>query len=121
MPRLALALVLLLVAAAPAAAAPPPFGGLTELPGCISTDGNAGACAVGHQLSADGYPESAMSPDGRNVYVSASNDNAVAALALDPASGALAQLPGTAGCTSADGSGGQCLTGTGLVSPAGAA
>jgi 6-phosphogluconolactonase (cycloisomerase 2 family) len=121
MPRLALTLVLLLVAAAPAAAAPPPFGGLTELPGCISTDGNAGACAVGHELSADGYPESAMSPDGRNVYLSASNDNAVAALALDPASGALAQLPGTAGCTSADGSGGRCLTGTGLVSPAGAA
>jgi DNA-binding beta-propeller fold protein YncE len=119
--RAAAALILVFAFVAPASAAPPPFGGLTELPGCISADGNAGACGVGHQLSADGYPESAMSPDGRNVYISASNDNAVAALALDAVSGALAQLPGTGGCTSADGSGGQCVTGTGLISPAGAA
>lgn len=119
--RLAPVLLLVIASVAPAAAAPPPFGGLTELPGCLSGDGSGGACAVGTALSSDGYPESAMSPDGRNVYITASDDNAVATLTVDTITGAVGQLPGTAGCVSRTGTGGHCATSSTLTSAAGAA
>ena len=119
--RLAPLLLVLFASVAPAGAAPPPFGGLTELPGCLSGTGSGGVCGVGRAVSADGYPESAMSPDGRNVYISASNDGAVATLAIDSATGALGQLPGTAGCVSKTGTGGQCATSSTLTSAEGAA
>src|SRR5690348_1289427 len=99
---LALVLLALTVGVAPAGAAPPPFGGVTELPICVSGTGSGGACQTGRALSADGYPESAISPDGRNLYVTASNDNSVATLAID-ANGGVGQLPGTGGCISKTG------------------
>lgn len=40
----------------------------------------------------------AVSPDGRNVYVAGSLGASVAVFARTPATGALAQLPGAAGC-----------------------
>jgi hypothetical protein len=49
------------------------------------------------------------------VYVAAPNSNAIAVFDRDPASGALAQKPGTAACTSETGNGGACRDGTALV------
>jgi DNA-binding beta-propeller fold protein YncE len=40
----------------------------------------------------------AVSPDGRNVYVTGGIGNAIAVFRRDPATGALTQLPGQAGC-----------------------
>ncbi|HEY2601224.1 MAG TPA: beta-propeller fold lactonase family protein [Thermoleophilaceae bacterium] len=122
-PRLSPLLLLLIFVVAPASAsaAPPPFGGLTQVPGCISATGSGGACSVGRVFSADGYPETALSPDGRNLYASSSNLNAFDVLAVDPGTGAITQLAGAAGCFSADGSGGECTGGNGLAAPEGAA
>jgi DNA-binding beta-propeller fold protein YncE len=124
MQRFALATVLLvLLAAAPASAAPPPFGGLTPLGSCINPNGVGGACAVGRGFAADGYPTLAISPDGRNVY-SPQDDGpgVVVVLSRDPATGAISQLPGSAGCVSndgTDGNGGPCTPARGIQSPDG--
>jgi DNA-binding beta-propeller fold protein YncE len=88
-------------------------GALTQLPGtdaCISEDGTGGDCADGVALAVT--PSVAVSPDGRHVYV-ASGDG-VAVFARDRRTGALAQLPGTDGCISGDGSGGACADGIAL-------
>lgn len=93
-------------------------GALTQLPGtdaCTSETGTAGACANGVALD---FPTGvAVSPNGKNVYVTASGSNAVAVFARDPGSGALTQLAGTAGCVSEDGTGGQCADGRALLAP----
>jgi len=59
----------------------------------------------------------AVSPDGKNVYVaSAAGDSPGGVLVLnrDTSTGAITQAAGTAGCFSADGSGGECTDGHGL-------
>jgi DNA-binding beta-propeller fold protein YncE len=98
--RLLLALAGLLVAAPAASAATP--GALSELPGpggCVlqvSDSGSSGTCNPGGAIS-DGNAI-ALSPDGQNVYVTSSDDNAVVAIARDPSTGTIQQLDGAAGC-----------------------
>jgi DNA-binding beta-propeller fold protein YncE len=86
-------------------------GSLTQLPGtegCITLSGSDGAgglsCATARALT---YPFGvAISPDGLSLYVIADNNqpaDGVAVFSVDPATGAAVQLPGTAGCITADG------------------
>jgi hypothetical protein len=83
---------------------------------CMSQDASGGACADGRALlSPQGL---AMGRDGRTLYVASSFVPAqgVAALRIDPATGALSQLPGAAGCVTqngADGDGPGTTCGTG--------
>jgi len=56
-----------------------------------------------------------VSPDGRNVYVSASG--AIAVLDRDATSGALTQRGGRTGCVSRPGRSGACVRGRGLKNP----
>ena len=88
-------------------------GALTQLAGtagCVSADGTGGLCAVGRALHWAGYV--VVSPDGWHVYVA--SGYGVAVFARDKATGALTQLPGTAGCVSDDGTGGLCAEGRAL-------
>jgi DNA-binding beta-propeller fold protein YncE len=73
-------------------------GALTQLPagaGCISGL-PVPNCANGRALV--GPDVVVVSPDGANVYVGSFFGNAVAVFSRDPASGALTQPSGTAGC-----------------------
>jgi DNA-binding beta-propeller fold protein YncE len=57
----------------------------------------------------DGARGVAVSPDGKNVYVTAAGPaGGVDVLARNPQTGALSQLAGPAGCLTEDGSGGKC-------------
>ncbi len=88
------------------------LGTLTQLAGtagCVSADGTGGLCATGTAL--DTAFSVAVSPDGSHVYVASPMSNAVAVFARDTGTGALTQLAGTAGCVSADGTGGRCAVG----------
>jgi hypothetical protein len=89
-------------------------GALTQLGGtngCVSEDGTGWLCATGHGL---GLPYGVtVSPDGKSVYVASLNLGAVAVFSRDLTTGALTQLPGTAGCFSNTGSDG-CARGRGL-------
>lgn len=92
-----------------------PSGALRQLDGtsgCVSADPFAGECAVGRGLTI--ASDVAMSPDGRNVYVSASVNSAVAAFDRDATTGVLTQLEGTDGCVAMPGAPGGCAAGTGL-------
>ncbi|MEA2218209.1 MAG: 6-phosphogluconolactonase [Solirubrobacteraceae bacterium] len=95
-------------------------GELTQKPGvagCVSEDGTGGGCTDARAMQAPGRV--AISPDGTSAYVSsgtpASPAGAVAVFDRDPATGALTQKDGTAGCVSEDGSGGTCEDGRGLA------
>lgn len=76
-------------------------GRLTQLTGeqgCIA-NGGSGGCTAGVGLD---KPNSiAVSGDGRNVYVTAANSNAVAVLGRDPSTGALTQAADGSGCIAA--------------------
>ncbi len=93
-----------------------PNGKLTQRSGpdgCIAlyaADGCAPAVGIGAPNSV------AVSPDGRNVYATALAGNAVVVLQRDPATGALTQLPGGAGCIANAATTG-CTTGRGLDGP----
>jgi DNA-binding beta-propeller fold protein YncE len=86
-------------------------GSLTQLPGtegCVTLSGSDGvggnSCGTGRALT-DPFGL-AVSPDGRSLYVIADDnqsDDGVAIFSLDPAAGAAVQLPGPAGCITADG------------------
>ncbi len=120
------ATVVVMTGASPAGSGiPPTHGELTQkggTAGCISDDGTGGDCADGTALA--NTRSVAVSPDGENVY--AANFEAVVVFDRNPATGALTQKPGTAGCISDDGSGGACADGTEIagesvaVSPDGA-
>lgn len=60
----------------------------TWYPGCST--------ARGFGVRGSSYPQLALPPDGRHLYLTAIASRA--AFAIDPGTGALAQLPGTAGC-----------------------
>jgi 6-phosphogluconolactonase (cycloisomerase 2 family) len=93
-------------------------GALTQLAGtagCVSETGTGGLCANGVGL--DFATSVAVSPNGKNVYATASGSNAVTVFARDVKTGALTQLAGTAGCISEDGTGGQCADGKALLAP----
>jgi len=90
-------------------------GALTQLAGlaaCVSQTGTGGTCVDGRALGGAGGIE--VSADGGFVYVASFGSDAVATFSRDPGTGALAQLPGTAGCVSETGNGGSCLDGTAL-------
>jgi 6-phosphogluconolactonase (cycloisomerase 2 family) len=93
--------VVLVAAFVTAPGAPAAVGDLTSL-GCVD-DNDAGTDACAQNTDGLGTPRGlAVSPDGTSVYVAAENDDAVAWLARDPATGAL--TPG--GCVD-DGDAGQ--------------
>jgi DNA-binding beta-propeller fold protein YncE len=92
-------------------------GRLEQLPGrrgCVHHRNRSGGCTVGRGL---GGPTSlAVSPDGRNVYVSSAGSDAVTAFSRNRRTGALVQLPGTSGCMSQR-PGDDCLVGRALNEP----
>ena len=95
-------------------------GALTQLAGtdaCISETGTDGACTDGVAL--DFAARVAVSPDGKNVYVTSSISNAVAVFARDRRTGALTQLAGTDACISETGTDGACTDGVALDFAAG--
>ena len=89
-------------------------GVLTQLPGtdgCVSEIGSS-QCGEGRGLGAAAWV--GLSPDQENVYVASAGSNAIAVFARDTSTGVLTQVPGTDGCVSENGSGGQCTDGTAL-------
>ena len=87
-------------------------GTLTQKPGtagCISATGG-GRCRAGTAL--DGAVSVTVSPEGRSVYVSSRDSDAVAMFDRTR-NGRLVQKPGEAGCISDTGAG-PCLDGTAL-------
>ncbi len=95
-------------------------GRLTQI-GCYTDAPLESRCKDGYALYRP--TSAAVSPDGRNVYVTARGKSAVITFARDPETGDLTQT----GCTSDDGSDGACANGTALegvsgvtVSPDGA-
>jgi DNA-binding beta-propeller fold protein YncE len=76
-------------------------GALKQAPGpagCVSQNGSKGACQKGRALNQ--LAAVAVSPDGRNVYFASQEPGAVVTFVRDPATGALTQAPGAAGCIS---------------------
>jgi hypothetical protein len=71
---------------------------------CISADGSSGGeadeCREGRGL--DGTYAGTLTPDGRALYFTQFNVNALVAFRVNPSTGAFSQLPGDAGCVSAD-------------------
>jgi len=76
---------------------------------CLSEDGTGGTCADGAGL--DRVTDLALAPDGEFVYAASLNSGAVASLRWDRTAATLAQLPGTSGCLSWTGAGGECALG----------
>jgi DNA-binding beta-propeller fold protein YncE len=97
----------------------PSTGVLTQLTGtagCVSETGGDG-CTDGRGLG--GATQVTVSPDGTSAYVAADGgtpavDGSVAVFSRDTSTGALTQLPGTAGCVSETGNGGACSDDHGL-------
>jgi 6-phosphogluconolactonase (cycloisomerase 2 family) len=78
---------------------------------CVSETGSGGDCVDGQGLS--GAISVTVSPDGKNVYVTANGSPGIAAFTRDKGTGALTQLPGAAGCVNEAGTDG-CTDGVGL-------
>jgi DNA-binding beta-propeller fold protein YncE len=79
----------------------PTTGALTQragAAGCVSETGTGGACQQGAGIAAPA--DVAVSPDGKNLYVASGKSDSVAIFDRDPATGALTQAPGAAGCLS---------------------
>ncbi len=98
----------------------PATGALSQKPGtagCVSDDGMGGLCQNGAAL--DFANNLSVSPDGKSVYAVSRVSHAVAVFDRNPATGALSQKPGSAGCVSEDGTGGLCQNGTALLNPFG--
>jgi len=97
--RLALTITFLVVlhSAGPAAASVP--GGFTQLPGtagCVS-NGGTGGCTVAHDLATNA--KIAISPDGRNAYVTTSMpSDTLLVFDRNAQTGQLTQKAGQAGC-----------------------
>jgi 6-phosphogluconolactonase (cycloisomerase 2 family) len=109
-----LLLALILVGGGAAHAADRPLGAMTALPGCTkdpTTPTNFTSCP----RSLDGLSgaiTAVVSPDGRNVYVSAFEDNAITSYSRDAGSGELTPLSGRSACIKdqAMGGPGSCAT-----------
>lgn len=92
-------------------------GALLPLPGTSGCLRPVGARGCAHARGIDLANDSAVSPDGRNIYVvsgfgSGPEDKAIAVFARDPVGGGLQQLPGADGCVSYKGRSG-CAAGHG--------
>jgi DNA-binding beta-propeller fold protein YncE len=98
-------------------------GELTQLAGtagCISETGTSGTCVDGKALDeprAVAVADVGGSITSRVVYIAAHDSDAIAVFSRNEATGQLTQLPGTAGCVSETGSGGQCADGKALNGP----
>jgi DNA-binding beta-propeller fold protein YncE len=97
----------------------PTTGAITQpagTAGCISEIETGWTCADGHGILVPWAL--AVSPDGKNVYVTSSlNSHAVARFNRNTTTGAISQPAGPAGCISNDGSSGECSVGNGLYGP----
>lgn len=96
----------------------PRTGMLAQLPGtqgCVTEDGNGGACTDGVALR--GTTSITASNDGKHVYVASYESRAIAVFARNRDTGALTQLAGLGGCVSEDGTGGACADGVALRGP----
>lgn len=83
--------------------------------GCIATKGGGG-CATG--IGLEGPNSVAVSPDGRNVYATSLNSNAIDVFARNPSTGALTQASaGTGGGCIANVPTSGCVTGRALDGP----
>jgi len=97
------------------------------LDGCISNDGGseAGAGTCRDVRAIEGAFDTMVSKDGTTLWVMGYSSYSVATFRIDPATGALTQLPGTEGCISYDGSSedgpGTCTDGRGQYYPYGLA
>ncbi len=77
-----------------------PGGGLTKV-GCLSGDDGAGQDPACGAATALGYAQQvAVSPDGRFVYVNATDSAALVAFTRDAATSGLTQVPPPEGCRS---------------------
>ncbi len=88
-------------------------GALTQLTGlnaCV-TDTGADFCTDGRALVEPWTFQ--VSPDGKNLYMTAEGSDAIAVFGRNPGTGSLTQLSGTAGCISETGAEG-CADGEGL-------
>ena len=86
----------------------------TGVDGCISDDGTGTACVNGRGLA--DISDVTVSPDGNTVYAASGDISDGAVAVFDRAAdGTLEQLPGTAGCISEDGNGGDCFDGAALA------
>lgn len=88
-------------------------GALRQLPGpdgCVIPAGrNEEGCGRAHGID---YPQSlVVSPDGRDLYTANFFLGSVAIFKRDPQTGAIAQLPGTAGCITQEETGDTCRDG----------
>jgi 6-phosphogluconolactonase (cycloisomerase 2 family) len=131
-------IVALALAAPATASASGPLGSLTQLSGaagCVSTGGADGAggttCTAGSNLVGADAP--VVSPDGKSVYVGIygwsgttpppDTLGGIAVFSRNPATGTITQLPGKAGCITADGSSdagpNNCTNGRAVDSPDG--
>jgi 6-phosphogluconolactonase (cycloisomerase 2 family) len=92
--------------------------GPLEPVGCVAWDkAPIEGCASARAMGNSAYL--GITPDGKNVYVSARNVDAVAAFARNRTTGGLEQLPGTAGCISDSGAPIEgCAVAAGLDRPA---
>ena len=77
--------------------------------GCISESGTEGKCRKGRAL--EEASDVALAPGGRSVYVASFESAGVAILDRNPATGALRQKHGNAGCISENGTGPACRHG----------
>jgi DNA-binding beta-propeller fold protein YncE len=83
--------------------------------GCISANGaGAGGCATG--IGLEGPNSVTVSADGRNVYATSLGSDAIDIFARNPATGALTQAGGGAGCIANVATTG-CMTGRALDGP----
>jgi uncharacterized repeat protein (TIGR01451 family) len=97
-------------------------GALAQLPSpndCVSSDpSNPGGCGTDTATALDGVQGVAVSPDGLNVYASASgNANAVDEFARNPLTGALTELASPFNCLTENGSGCPIYNVNGLGQP----
>ena len=92
--------------------------GTLQQAGCISAGGIFGCTSA---VAFNNPTALAVSPDGKNVYVTNQNSDSVAILNRNLDTGALTQKAGTDGCWSEDGTMGACQDGVALDTPFGVA
>jgi DNA-binding beta-propeller fold protein YncE len=94
----------------------PKTGALGQPSGAAGCVAAKGAFECGKAVGLNGPNSVAISPSGRNVYVTSRGSNAITAFQRNRSTGALRQLPGAAGCVSGVPLPG-CATGTALLGP----
>jgi DNA-binding beta-propeller fold protein YncE len=75
-------------------------GTLTQPKGAAGCIAAKGATHCASAIALDGPNSLAVSPDGRNVYATSRASNSISVFQRDPKTGALSQLPASAGCIS---------------------